>query len=126
MTTTRTPNPLAADGVVVKDADARALVVKPATVGYAALLWREGHRALVEAEAAGNIRTSPPIVWGLDPRRREIARGRPGPAGTLRFTFPTGDPAYKQLVSTPFLHATVVVDRATSRIMNVRFHGRRS
>jgi hypothetical protein len=50
----------------------------------------------------------------------------PGDAETLRFRFSPGDPNYRRLVSTPGLTATVVVDRATSHIMSVRFHGRRT
>jgi hypothetical protein len=88
-----------------------------------ALLWREAHRALIQAEEAG--RYGAPLVWAHGPGRREIARGQPGEDGSLRFRFERGDPSYRQLVSTPGLAATVVVDRATSRIMNVRFHGRR-
>jgi hypothetical protein len=48
----------------------------------------------------------------------------PGDDGSLRFRFYAGDPNYKRLVSPPGLRATVVVDRASSQIMSVRFHGR--
>jgi hypothetical protein len=100
------------------------LIVKPAeTRGYAALLWRWGYQTLMQAEQSG--RYGAPIVWAHGPGRREIARGRPAGDGTLRFRFRPGDPVYRELVSTPGLSAIVTLDRATSRIMRVRFHGRR-
>jgi hypothetical protein len=105
-------------------ADEPTLIVKPAEAGgYAALLWRQGYRALMQAEQYG--RCGAPLVWAHGPGRREIAGGVPGEGGALRFTFPRGESTYKQLVSTPGLRAIVVVDRATSRIMGVRFHHRR-
>jgi hypothetical protein len=117
------PDPLAADAIVANDPLERTLRVKPAeTTGYAALLWRQGHRALVNAEQSG--RYGAPIVWAHGPGRREIARGQPGEDGSLRFQFRRGDPAYKQLVCKPGLAAVVVVDREASRIMGVRFRHR--
>lgn len=56
---------------------------------------------------------------------RVEAYGLPGD-GTMRFRFPLRDPNYKKLVATPGLSATMVVDRASSHIMRVRFHGRRT
>jgi hypothetical protein len=91
--------------------------------GYAKLLWREGHAALVEAEGTYSMR-GPGAPWAGGAGRREIARGRPGAAGTLRFQFQPGDRAYRELASAPDLSATFVVDRATSRIMGVKFHNR--
>jgi hypothetical protein len=101
-------------------ADEPTLIVKPAEAGgYAALLWRQGYRALMQAEQYGCC--GAPLVWAHGPGRREIAGGVPGEGGALRFTF-RGESTY---VSTPGLRAIVVVDRATSRIMGVRFHHRR-
>ena len=98
------PSPLAADGAVSNDPGRRTLVVRPAeSGGYAALLWRHGHRALVQAEESGHYGA---LVWAHGLGRREIARRQPEPDGSLRFTM-------------------VVVDRETSHIMGVRFHHRK-
>jgi hypothetical protein len=114
------PNPLAADGTVINHPAERTWTVKPAeTRGYAALLWRQGHRALVEAEQSG--RYGAPLVWAHGPGRRKIARGLPAGDGTLLFRLKRGDPVYRELVITPGQSATVVVDRETSRILGVRF-----
>jgi hypothetical protein len=45
--------------------------------------------------------------------------------GTLRFQFDYGDSVYRGLASNPRLRAVVTVDRETSRILSVRFRGRR-
>jgi hypothetical protein len=45
--------------------------------------------------------------------------------GTLRFQFDYGDSVYSGLASNPRLRAVVTVDRETSRILSVRFRGRR-
>jgi hypothetical protein len=63
--------------------------------------------------------------WANGAGQRRIAYGLPGDDGTMRFQFAPGDPNYSKLVSTPGLTARIVVDRATSHIMSVRFHGRR-
>jgi hypothetical protein len=44
----------------------------------------------------------------------------------MRFQFRVGDPTHRELVSTPGLRVTVVVDRATSHIIGVAFRGRRT
>jgi hypothetical protein len=91
------PKPLAADAVVVNDPAEWSLLVKPAqTRGHAALLWRQGIRALVEAEAAGTA----PDVWA-HVRGHRIARGTPEDDGTLRFQFDYGDSVYRALASNP-------------------------
>jgi hypothetical protein len=38
--------------------------------------------------------------------------------------FHVGDPVYRELVSTPGLHAWIALDRATGRILSVTFRGR--
>ena len=113
------PNPLAADAVVVRGPAEWSLIVKPAqTNGYAALLWRQGLRALIEAEEAGTA----PDVWAHVGGQR-IARGTPEEDGTLRFQFDRGDSVYRVLVSNQRLRAVMTVDRTTSRILGVRFLG---
>ena len=82
----------------------------------------EVYRALAQADQSG--RTARRCV-AHGPGRREIGRGQPGEDGSLRFRFERGDPAYRALVSTPGLAASVVVDRASGRIMGVRFHNRK-
>jgi hypothetical protein len=110
------PDPLAADAVVVKDPAEWSLIVKPAqTSGHAALLWRQGLRALAEDASSD--------VWAHVGGHR-IARGMPEEDVTLRLQFDYGDSVYRGLASNPRLRATVTVDRATSRILDVRFRGR--
>ena len=120
------PRPLAADGAVTIDARQRTLVVRPTrdARGYAKALGSEGHRAQVEGlkTMGGPV----PTVWAAGCGQSKIAYGLPGDDGTLRFRFPVGDPSYKKLVATPGLSATIVVDRGSSHIMSVRFHGRRT
>jgi hypothetical protein len=60
-------------------------------------------------------------VWAHGAGRRQIVRDVPGDGGTVRFRFPCGEPAYRELVGAPGLSATVVVDRATGHILGVRF-----
>ncbi len=118
------PRPLAADGVVINDPSTRTLIVKPAKAGYASLcgvrLIRSWRRLW------GRAVTTPSLRCGrLGPQGRGIARGVPAEDGSLRFHFERGDPNYRKLVSTPFLSAIVVVDRATKSILGVKFRGRR-
>jgi hypothetical protein len=47
------PDPLAADGQVSYDPVSQSLLVKVKAGSHAGLLWRQGHRALFEAEEAG-------------------------------------------------------------------------
>src|SRR5829696_4234179 len=122
------PDPLAVDAVVVNDIATRTLVVKPAKAGsYAGLLWREGHRKLMQADQGGRTYHDQingnyaRDVWASGAGRREIARGKPAADGSLRFKFERGDPSYMALVSTPWLGAIVVVDRASSQILGVKF-----
>jgi hypothetical protein len=114
----RLPNPLAADGAVALDLAARTATVMPAEPGLAALLWRKGYQALAQDSYRA------PAVYAHGLGRSDLARGQPS-AGALKFTFPPGDPAWGELIGTPDLRATVVVDRTNKQIMSVRLHGRR-
>ena len=116
------PRPLAADGAVTIASAERMLAVRPVrdARGLAKVLWAEGHRAQVESHRRGMYGTAP-TVWAAG-----AGFGLPGDDGTMRFGFSLGDPVYKKLVSTPGLAATIVVDRESSHIMRVRFHGRRT
>jgi hypothetical protein len=117
------PEPLAADATVVSHRDEPTLIVKPAPgSGYAALLWPEGHQALMEDEEAG--RYGALSVWAHGAGRREIARGHPAAGGSLRFKFRPGDPNYRKLVREPGPSAIVTVDRKTSSILGVKFRSR--
>jgi hypothetical protein len=87
--------------------------------GYARWLWRQGpgtdevrERPRRRADRLGARRRA-------QPARLRSVRGRRNPA----IPFSPRRPAYKRLVATPGLRATVVVDRA-GLILNVRFHGR--
>jgi hypothetical protein len=119
--------PLAFDGQVAIDVGERTLVVRPArdARGLAKALWGEGVRAQVESERRGFYGTAP-TVSAAGAGQAQIALGLPGDDGTIRFRFSRGDPNYQKLVSTPGLTATIVVDRSSSHIMRVRFHGRRT
>jgi hypothetical protein len=119
------PVPFAADGRVDHDPDTRTLIVRPAAnaPSYAWVLWREGHSAIVEAEETYSF-AGVSAPWASGAGKRQIARGRPGADGTLRFQFQPGDRTYRELASAPGLSATFVVDRATRTIMGVRFHNR--
>ena len=116
------PRPLAADGVLSIDPDTRTLIVKPApdADGYAKSLWRTGHAALVKAE---QTRGRSETVWAHSPGHYQVAYAMPGREATLRFKLGPDD--YRELTNTPGLRAVVVVDRATSRILNVSFRGSR-
>ena len=72
------------------------------------------------------IHDTAPTVWAAGAGQDRICFGLPGDDGTMRFRFSLRDPVYKKLVSTPGLAATIVVDRSSSHIMGVRFHGRRT
>ena len=118
------PKPLAADGVVTIDAATRTLVVKPAPSArpYAKVLWDEGRQAQIQA--MGRRHDDTPTVWANGAGRSQITYGTPGDNGTLRFRFHPAEQVYEDLVSTPGLAATIVVDRATSTIMTVTFRAR--
>ena len=94
----------------------------PDAPAYAKLLWREGVRA--QAEASGY--RGPPTVWVSGGGADKVAQGVPTASGDeLAFSFHPGHPQYTKLVSQPGLRATFVVDRGSSQILGVRFHGRR-
>jgi hypothetical protein len=118
------PRPLAADGAVTIDARERALVVRPApgARAYAKVLWAEGVRA--QAEAASRYADDAPTVWASACGESKVTYGLPAGGDALKFRFGRGDPVYQKLVSTPGLRATFVVDRGSSQILGVRFHGR--
>jgi hypothetical protein len=118
------PRPLAADGAVTIDPRERALVVRPArdARSYAKVLWAEGVR--VQAEAAARFAGDAPTVWASACGESKVTFGLPAGGDALKFRFGRGDPVSKKLVSTPGLRATVVVDRGSSQILSVRFHGR--
>jgi len=106
------------------DPDTRTVIVRPAADadGYAKLLWRQGHAALVKAEQTRG-RSGSNTVWAHSPGHRQVAYATPGQEATLRFKLSPDD--YREITNTPDLRAVVVVDRATSRILNVSFRGSR-
>ena len=125
MTSAPLPRPLAADGAVTIDARERALVVRPApgARAYAKVLWAEGVRAQAGA-AASRYAGDAPTVWASACGQSKFTFGLPAGGDALKFRFGRGDPVYKKLVGTPGLRATFVVDRGSSQILSVRFHGR--
>jgi len=70
---------------------------------------------------AGEADTAPD-VWAHVGGHR-IARGTAEEDGALRFQFDYGDSVHRCLASNQRLRAVVTVDRATSRILGVRFLG---
>ena len=65
-------------------------------------------------------------MWAHGSGQDKIRFGLPGDDGTMRFRFAPDDTNYSKLVATPGLAATIVVDRESSDIMSIRFHGRRT
>jgi hypothetical protein len=116
------PDPLACNGAFNVDPDTRTLIVKPASdaPGRAKLLWREGHAKLMEADRTGRLAET---VWADGPGQPQVAHGTPGREATLRFKLQPD--AYRRLMGTPGLHAVVVVDKRSSRILGVAFRGSR-
>ena len=125
--TTRIPTPLIVDGAVTNDVPSRTLVVRlsESAGGYAQLLWREVHQALVKAQESG-WRTSAPTLWGGALGNRQIVHGLPGDYQTLLFHFRAGESVYSELVGKPGLTATVALDRKLCHFMNVQFLNRRT
>jgi hypothetical protein len=115
----------AADGVVTVDPRSRTLAVRPApdVEGYLQRVWRDGVRAQA-AEASSHYGGTAPTVWARGAGESHLAWGKPTDDGGMQFRFGIGHPAYKRLVSTPGLRATVVVDTANRQICSVRFRGR--
>jgi hypothetical protein len=110
---------------VINDPAARTLVVRLSenAGGHARLLWRQGHQALLSAEESG-WRTGARTVWAGAPGSGRIAFAVPVTAERCGSTSSRASRLYRRLVSKPGLTATVVLDRETSRILNVRFHHR--
>jgi hypothetical protein len=96
---------------VAVDLDARTVTVMPAETGYAATLWQQGYREMVQGGYGG------PTVWASG------ARGHPE-GGALKFTFPRGNPAWAELVAQPRLSAIITVDRRRGTILGVKFRSR--
>jgi hypothetical protein len=87
------------------------------------VLWAEGVRAQAGA-AASRYAGDAPTVWASACGQSKVTYGLPAGGDALKFRFGRGDPVYKKLVGTPGLRATFVVDRGSSQILSVRFHGR--
>jgi len=109
--------PLAAPAAIAIDPDTRTVIVRPAPEAdsYARILWREGHSHL--ARTHGTLQEE--TMWANIPGHLQVAAGQPGREGTVRFQLQPDD--YRRLTSTRNLRAMVVVDRDTSRILNVSF-----
>jgi hypothetical protein len=119
------PQPLAISAPVTVDFANMALIVRrpDAAGGHAALLWREAHAALVQAEEKG-WPSSTRFVYGSAPGHYQFAHAIPGPNLTLLFAFTVGTPAaqvYAELVSKPGLSAFVTADKSTRRFLGVSF-----
>jgi hypothetical protein len=127
--TERPPSPLAISAPVVADfANMVLMVRRPQDAGgHAALLWREAHAALVQAEERG-WPASTSFVYGSAPGHYQFGHAAPGPNLTLLFGFAVGTPGakvYAELVSKPGLSAFVTVDRSTRRFLGVTFRNSR-
>ena len=125
-TSTPLPSPMAMLGLVTIDNWQRNLIVRrPENLsGYEKLAWRRGHELLVQAEQSGWPSTGAPFVYAHGAGQTDIAYAVPGDNLTLKFHFPAGKDAYRELVSKPGLTAFVTVDRSTGFFMSCRFrHG---
>jgi hypothetical protein len=114
----RLPDPRAVEGAVVLDVANRTVTVVPTETGYNAMLWRTG----VEKLERGGY--GAPSVWAHGLGHQQIAAGQPQ-NGALVFRLHKGDAAWSDLVGTAGLAATVVLDRESQTIMNVRFKSRK-
>jgi len=131
MTAVSVTAPLAIHAPVTNDVDARTLVVRrPENIGgYAKLMWRESHEALVRAEEAG-WPLGYDFVWGGAFGDRQIVHAAPGANLTLRFHFPlgvrvpVGGNVYAKLISKPGLFGIVTMDRERRRFLSCRFNNR--
>jgi hypothetical protein len=118
------PDPVVASAAVEVDTAAATLTVWPVEFRSAAgRVWADALEDLAEAEETDDWSSASP-VWAYHGPRR-VVRGVPDGAGGLCFRFSKSDPVYRELAAMPRLSAAVVVDRATARIMYVRFRGRR-
>jgi hypothetical protein len=117
--TERLPQPMAVGGETTHDAATRSVLVRVSGVG--ASFWRRGHAAMMQAEEAGRYGSQ--SVYAHAPSRRDIARGEPVRDGWLRFK--VDDATYQQFAGED-LSAIATVDRATGRMMAVKFLGRQS
>jgi hypothetical protein len=128
---TRLPSPMAVVGVVSSIIPERVLVVRISDNenGYARSTWKSAYGALKRAEESGWSRNTP-RVWASTDKSDNVAfavAGDPVFGGLLKFTF-AGEAAYSQylqMVATPGLTASVMLDRETHRFLSVKFrHGR--
>jgi hypothetical protein len=118
------PDPVAAPVAAEVDAAERTVTVWPVEFrSQATRVWADALMDLAEAEETGDWTYASP-VWAYAGGRR-VARGVPD-CEALQFRFDRGDPVFGELVATPRLSATLVVDRSRARIMFVKFRGRRS
>ena len=73
---------------------------RPQTLsGYQKLWWRTAHEALVKAEQNGWPSAGAPFVYAHGVGQTDIAYGVPGDNLTLKFHFPVGEDAYRELVT---------------------------
>jgi hypothetical protein len=108
---------LAGDAMVAVNRSEWSLFVRPVeTSGRAALLWRQGIRALAEG--------FPGDAWGYVGHDHRLARGAVEDDGTLRFQRDFGDSVFRALAARPKLRATATLDKRAGRSMRVRFRGK--
>jgi hypothetical protein len=105
------------------DFAARTLFVRlgDTVTGSARIAWQRGYDGLRLLEDSGYSRHSIPDLWASMQDGERIAHAATGDAATLKFHFPPGNTAYRQLTGKPRLAAIVTVDRATGYFVNCRF-----
>jgi hypothetical protein len=123
VTTAVRQDPVVASAAVSIDSEHTLTVWPLESRNHAGRVWADALEDLAEAEETGDWSYASP-VWAYHGPRR-VARRVPDGAGGLCFRFSKSDPVYRELAATPRLSAAVVVDRATARLMFVRFRGRR-
>jgi hypothetical protein len=121
----RLPSPMAVDGVVTPDYEARTLAVRlpDSAGGHSLSLWRQAYGQLRRADEDGWT-GSHPFLWGGDGKNREIVHGKPGDGLQLVFHFPLGESAFSRLIGKPGLRAIVTIDRNLCRFMSCQFLNR--
>ena len=126
--TEKLPQPLAVTAPVTIDFAGMALVVRRPqdTGGHAALLWREAHAALAQAEERG-WPSGTQLVYGSAPGHSQFGHAAPGPNLCLLFGFVVGTAAakvYAELVGRPGLFAFVTADKSARHFLGVTFRHR--
>jgi hypothetical protein len=70
-------------------------------------------------------RSGPATAYASSPSNERVSFAQVGDYGMLKFHFPVGSEAYRELTGKPGLTASIVLDRSTREFLGVRFKHRR-